>query len=502
MKTMKISIDKYTRSAKFNSDTLAIFAAKSSDKVLKDFDKEFSGLLIESLKIEDFDYKIGSCEIIKLSSQNKIPTHFKSLKRVIIVGLLEDKDAELRKAYAALIRSAKSAKSQSLAVFYPENPSLMAESGVLINYEFTRYKSKKEDKQKKEKKLSELKIYLPELKTGIKKAVKQAKIIAEATCLARDLVWEPACSVTPSFLANQAKKIKAKNIKVTVKEVADCKKLGMGAFLAVAQGADEPAKFIEITYKPATGKIKKHIALIGKGVTFDSGGLSLKPSKAMEMMKEDMSGSAAIIGIMNAISRIQPSGLQITAIIAATENMPSGKAYKPGDVIKAMNGKTIEVNNTDAEGRLTLADAVAYASLQYPDEIIDFATLTGACMVALGNICAGLMGNDQDLINRIQKSSETVGEKIWQLPLYDEYKKKLKSTIADLINAGSGGQAGAQNGALFIGEFVGKQKNSDKEIPWAHIDIAGPCWYDQDMDWSPKGASGIPVRTILNYLLN
>ena len=503
---MKISIDKYTKSIKFSSDTIAIFENKSSTKKntysknTLDFDKDFSGLITETLEAENFDFELGSAEVIKLSSQNKIPARFKSVKRIIVVGLGEKKDEiDLRKAYSGLIRAAKSSKSESLAVFYPENSPLLAELAVLINYEFTRYKNP-DPKKPKEKKLSELKIYSNELKPADKKAVKTAQIIAESTCIARDLVWEPACVVTPSYLAAEAKKIKATTIKVTVKEAAECKKLGMGAFLAVAQAGDEPPKFIEITYTP-TGKVKKHIALIGKGVTFDSGGLSLKPAKSMEMMKEDMSGSAAIIGIMNAISKIQPSGVQITAIIAATENMPSGKAYKPGDVIKAMNGKTIEVNNTDAEGRLTLADAVAYASLKYPDEIIDFATLTGACMVALGNICAGLMGNDQDLVDRIKKSSKNVGENMWQLPLYDEYKLKLKSPIADLINAGSGGQAGAQNGALFINEFVGKQKGSDKPIPWAHIDIAGPCWYENDMDWSPKGASGIPVRTILDYLL-
>jgi leucyl aminopeptidase len=302
-------------------------------------------------------------------------------------------------------------------------------------------------------------------------------------------------------LAEQAKLIDTKNntIKVKILEQKDCEKLGMGAYLAVSQGSDQPPKFIEISYTPL-GKIKKHIALVGKGVTFDSGGLSLKPAKSMEMMKEDMSGAAAVIGIMNAIAKSQPKGVQITAIIAATENMPSGKAYRPGDVIIAMNGKTIEVNNTDAEGRLTLADAIAYVSKKNPDEIIDFATLTGACMVALGNVCAGLMTNNQELLERVKASAERSGELMWQLPLYEEYKEGLKSTIADLINAGSGGKAGAQNGGLFIQEFIGKKKDSEEVIPWLHIDIAGPCWFDQDMDWSPKGASGIPVRTILDYI--
>lgn len=505
---MKISVEKLLKSSKISSDTLLVFAKsqkkKSFDKELSDIDKEFSGLIKDYVQMEEFKFDNAKTLTIALTKQNKVSTRMKSIKKLILVGLGDGKEENdkklLRKAYASAIRSAKARKAQKLLAFSVSDPVLLAEQSVLLTYSFDKYKSESKKSPKKPT-ISELKISSSQVSAGIKKKIKEAQIIAESTCKARDLVWEPPCVVTPSFLAAEAKKIKAKNIRVTVKEAADCKKLGMGAYLAVAQAGDQAPKFIEITYKP-TGKVKKHIALIGKGVTFDSGGLSLKPPKAMEMMKEDMSGSAAIIGIMNAISKIQPSGLQITAIIAATENMPSGKAYKPGDVITAMNGKTIEVNNTDAEGRLTLADAVTYASKKYPDEIIDFATLTGACMVALGNVCAGLMGNNQDLIDKLKESSAEVGELMWQLPLYEEYKKGLKSTIADVINAGSGGKAGAQNGALFIQEFVGEQKDAKEPIPWAHIDIAGPCWYDQDMDWAPKGASGMPVRTILNYILN
>lgn len=514
---MKTSLEKITKSTKINSEALALsgYKAKKSTKkkitlsgMLAEVNKDLKGLIAETIEEENFEFAAGSSILIKLNSLVKLPPKYKGLKKIIVFGLGEDQKDDtndLRKSVASMIRKANAAKIEKLIVHYPAAPELVAETAILVSYEFTKYKTKKDDSKKSQKKLLELKVLVDEMSAGAKKVFKNAQIIAEATCQARDLVWEPACVVNPSYLADEARKIKApgssKSIKVTVKEAAECKRLGMGAFLAVARGSDQPPKFIEITYKP-TGKIKKHIALVGKGVTFDSGGLSLKPSKAMEMMKEDMSGSAAIIGIMNAISKIQPSGVEITAIIAATENMPNGKAYKPGDVITAMNGKTIEVNNTDAEGRLTLADAVYYASKKNPDEIIDFATLTGACMVALGNICAGLMGNDQELIDRIKNSAERQGELMWQLPLYEEYKKSLKSSIADYINAGSKGKAGAQNGGLFVGEFIGKQKGSEKSIPWAHIDIAGPCWYDQDMDWSPKGASGMPVRTILDYVLS
>lgn len=507
---MKLSIDKFSSQTKFSSDTLAFCQYKSDLKnkksLLQDLDKKFGSIITEFIKLNSFDFEIGESLVISLSKQNKVSPAFKSVKKIILIGLgSQDADTpKLRKAYASLIRVAKAQKTEKLAIWQAQDPALVAETSVLINYEFTKYK--KTNPKKAE--MKEVKLFNTDLSAAMKKAVKESVIIAESTCIARDLVWEPACAVTPSYLAAEAKKIKAKTIKVSVKEAAECKKLGMGAFLAVAQGADEPPKFIEFTYTP-TGKIKKHIALVGKGVTFDSGGLSLKPSKAMEMMKEDMAGSAAIIGIMNAISQIQPSGVKITAIIAATENMPSGKAYRPGDVITAMNGKTIEVNNTDAEGRLTLADAVAYASTKNPDEIIDFATLTGACVVALGNICAAIMSNNERLTQDLKNSASQTGELLWQLPLYEEYKESLKSSIADLINAGSKGKAGSQNGALFIQEFIGNKKTSKsgskekaEQIPWAHLDIAGPCWFDQDMDWSPKGASGIPVRTILNYILN
>lgn len=510
---MKIIIEKFLKTSKINADCLAVvnFLEESNKKKrsfsdqLLDLDKSFGGLILESIEAEDFEFKAASCLVIKLSSQNKILPKYKSIKKIILVGLgkkEESNQANERKVAAALVRAAQ--KVENLAVKWLGNPAILAETTILLNYEFDRYKTEKEKEPKKAVKLKELTILLDSFGVNDKKAVREAQIIAESTLAARDLVWEPACIVTPSYLAEQAKKIstgKNNPLKLKILEQKDCEKLGMGAYLAVAQGSDQPPKFIELSYKPS-GKIKKHIALVGKGVTFDSGGLSLKPAKSMEMMKEDMAGSAAIIGIMSAVSIIKPKNIQITAIIAATENMPSGKAYRPGDVITAMNGKTIEVNNTDAEGRLTLADAVAYVSKKYPDEIIDFATLTGACMVALGNVCAGLMTNDQDLLDRVKKSSETTGELMWQLPLYEEYKEGLKSTIADLINAGSGGKAGAQNGGLFIQEFIGKQKDSDKTIPWLHIDIAGPCWFDQDMDWSPKGASGIPVRTIMNYLLS
>lgn len=500
---MKLSSAKLDLNVNANAIVLGEFDEKNRSSEFKKLDKQLNNLLSDVIKEENYKFELGNTLVIRenLSSKTK-----KSAKRKIILLGLGKKDKlntkSERKAVAAAIRKAKSEKVSKLAFKLLNDAYLLAETSLLVSYDFSKYKNngKASNNGKKEfKNIDELVILSNKKSADIKSEIKKAEIVASSTHMARDLIWEPACEVTPSYLAKIARKIKGKNIKVTVKDKKQCEKLGMGAYLAVAQGSDEPPKFIEISYSPK-GKIKKHIALIGKGVTFDSGGLSLKPSKAMEMMKEDMSGSAAMLGVMNAISQLQPKNIKITMIVAATENMPSGKAYRPGDVITAMNGKTIEVNNTDAEGRLTLADAVHYASLKNPDEIIDMATLTGACMVALGNVCAGLMTNNQKLLERVKKHADDQGELMWQLPLYDEYKKALKSPIADLINAGSGGKAGAQNGGLFVQEFVGKKgKNS---IPWLHMDIAGPCWLDEANDWSPKGASGVGVRTLVNYILN
>jgi len=478
---------------------VAQFTGESS-KEFKSIDKFLDSKLSAEIKAEDFKFDIGSTLVVKTREK---------IQKVLLVGLGDkskfDFKAE-RKAIASAIRAAKAEKIDNISFKAIERPELIAEAAILLSYEFVKYKTQDKDKNKG-KKLSELSILVEDSPArATKAAVEHAQIIAKATCKARDLVWEPACVVTPSYLAKVAQAIKGVTVKVMGE--AECKKLGMGSYLAVAQGSDQPPKFIELTYTAKTYKAgkSKHIAVVGKGVTFDSGGLSLKPAKSMEMMKEDMSGAASVLGLMTALGELKPENIKITGIIAATENMPSGKAYRPGDVIIAMNGKTIEVNNTDAEGRLTLADAVAYVSQKNPDEIIDIATLTGACMTALGNHCAGLMTNNQDLLNRVKASADRQGELMWQLPLYDEYKSRLKSDIADLKNAGSGGQAGAQNGGLFIQEFVGNKpksgkKASDEQIPWLHIDIAGPCWFEEACDWSPSGASGIPTRTLLDYIL-
>jgi leucyl aminopeptidase len=267
----------------------------------------------------------------------------------------------------------------------------------------------------------------------------------------------------------------------------------MGAYLGVAAGSDQPPKFIHLTYQPR-GRARKKVALIGKGVTFDSGGLDLKPADGMLRMKNDMSGAAAVLAVMRALPDLEPA-VEVHGLIAATENMVSGRAQRPGDIVRAMNGTTIEIGNTDAEGRLTLADALCYAvSRVKPAEMVDLATLTGACVVALGPLCAGLLANNQALADRVKIAAEVVGERVWQLPLIDEYREGLKSEVADINNVGPRG-GGAINAGIFMKEFAG-------EVPWVHLDIAGPAFSEKDLPLAPKGATGFGVRTLLAYVID
>jgi leucyl aminopeptidase len=268
--------------------------------------------------------------------------------------------------------------------------------------------------------------------------------------------------------------------------------MGMGAFLGVSAGSQQPPKFIHLTYTPAE-RPRRRVAIVGKGITFDAGGLDLKTADGMLRMKDDMSGAAAVLGIMRALPALKPR-VEVHGLIAATENMPSGSAIRPGDVLRAMNGTTIEIGNTDAEGRLTLADALAYAARHIkPDEAIDVATLTGAVGTALGPLCAGLFANDDRLADRLVSAATSAGERVWRLPLIDEYRDYLRSDVADLNNVARGVGGGAINAAVFLREFVG-------DLRWAHLDIAATAFTEKDSPLTPKGATGVTVRTLLTYL--
>lgn len=312
-------------------------------------------------------------------------------------------------------------------------------------------------------------------------------IFGEAMKFTRDLANTPAQIATPARLAEIAKELEGIETKVFDKE--EIARMGMGAYLAVGQGSVQPPKFIHMKY---TGKnVKKKIALIGKGICFDSGGLDIKPASSMLTMKDDMSGAACILGVMRALSKLKPD-MEVHGIIAACENMPSGSSYKPGDILTAKNGKTIEVDNTDAEGRLTLADALCYACELGVDEVIDIATLTGACMVALGTVASGIMGNDEEMINRVIETAKDSGETFWQLPMFKEYFDSLKSDIADMKNTGSR-NGGASAAGLFLQQFV-------KDTKWCHIDIAGTAYIEKPQKEFIAGATGAGVRTLLNYV--
>lgn len=371
---------------------------------------------------------------------------------------------------------------------------IISEAWIMSSFSFLKYKSSKEDERRKQAQSAHLTIGFGGLtKASFDGAIKKGTTVGEAVSLARELIAEPPSVMTPSRLAQEARRI-AKDFELGVKvlDTPQIEKLGMGSFLGVARGAKEPPKFIVLKY--TAPKATKTVALIGKGITFDSGGLSLKPAASMEHMKYDMAGAAAVLGAMQVVGILRPK-VSVLAVIAATENMPGSNALHPGDILKSMNGKTIEVNNTDAEGRLILADAITYALGEGVDEIIDIATLTGAVVTALGRVAAGIMGSSQELVDKVIASGKDSGEQFWQLPLFEEYKEALKSDVADLKNAGSRGEAGSSCAGMFLKEFAG-------EKPWVHMDIAGVGWLDREKDELCKGGTGFGVRTMCNYVLS
>ena len=326
---------------------------------------------------------------------------------------------------------------------------------------------------------------------AVKRAVDKAEVLADAVSLARDLINGPSNLVTPTYLANQARAIaKQFKLKCTVIPFSRLKRLGFGGIVGVAQGSAHPAQFIVVDYHPQ--RAKATFALCGKGITFDSGGISIKPSAKMEQMKYDMSGAAAVLGAIQAAATLKLP-LRIVGIIAATENLPSGTAQKPGDVLKTLSGKTVEVLNTDAEGRLVLADCLHYAKRYKPNCVVDLATLTGACVVALGSEAIGLMTKDERLAARINHAGKATYERVWRLPLWNEYGPAMKSDIADLRNVTNTGEAGTITAGKFLEEFA-------NGLPWAHLDIAGTAWTEKDKPYIPKGAVGIGVRLLIELM--
>jgi leucyl aminopeptidase len=360
---------------------------------------------------------------------------------------------------------------------------------VLGNYSFDDYKSDRTELVS----LAELQILIPTKarKTEVEEVVASARAVCNGVRLARNLVSEPGNVATPDYLAAQAlelARLPGVSCQVFTREILE--QLAMGGLLAVGKGSALGPRFIVLEYHGG-GTAARPVVLVGKGITFDSGGISLKPREGMEAMKTDMAGAAAVLGTFSAVAELQLP-CTLVGLIPAAENLPDGGAYKPGDVIRTMAGKTVEINNTDAEGRMILCDALHYAQRYRPAALIDLATLTGACVVALGSQATGLMGNDAGLKRALNKAGEASGERLWELPLWEEYGEAMKSDIADLKNAG-GPAAGTITAGWFLQQFVGQSR-------WAHLDIAGTAWEDKGRHYLPKGATGVGVRLLLAYL--
>lgn len=427
--------------------------------------------------------------------------------RILVVGLGRKEDLTvdaIRQAMATAMHTAQKKKAKVVNVVlmgagYGGLPtklvaSAIAEAVHLGIYKFDSWKRKKEDDDSVDIELVQIIEKDARKIASANQGVELGVIGAIATMHARDLVNEPPNSMKPRDLKNDALKIADLSplISVEIFGRAELQRMNMNAFLAVASGSDEEPYFIHLIYKPAIIS-KRSVALVGKGITFDSGGLSLKPANSMETMKMDMAGAATVLGIFSTIADLAPS-VEVHGIIAATENMPGGNAYRPGDVVRAHNGTSIEVLNTDAEGRVTLADSLSYACELKPDVVIDLATLTGACVVALGEEIVGLMSDNDKLSDQLMLSSEEAGEPMWRLPLFSRYDKLIESKVADVKNVG-----GSWGGALTAGLFLKKFMN--KDIPWAHLDIAGPAFAERPyLPYVQYGGTGVMVRTLINWL--
>ncbi len=421
-------------------------------------------------------------------------------KRLVMIGggnREKFSTVEARNIAGALVRALKCKGVRDVALALPDTNladavAATAEGAILGAWEPDKYKS---DPKAKEKQVDRFTIAAPGGSAGaLNEALQRGQIIGEAQNLTRDLANEPANRLIPAALAEAAKQMASETgLGCEVLDQEQMAKLGMGALLGVAQGSTNPPFLIVIQYRPAGNDKKDHLALVGKGVTFDTGGISIKPADGMEKMKYDMAGAAAVIGAMRAIGRLKPA-IPVTGYIPTVENMVNGNAQRPGDIVTALSGKTIEVLNTDAEGRLILADAITYANRNGATHIVDAATLTGAIGIALGHYYIGAFTNNQGFFERVLAATRAAGEKTWQLPMDDDYKDYLKSAYADIPNIG-GRYAGSITAAWFLREFA-------DPTPWVHLDIAYTAWLDDAKPWLAKGATGVAVRSFVDLALN
>ena len=481
---------------RWDGDALAVgvFAGDAGDACRRALTERFGESLLQRLEQRRFKGNAGEC--LSLDRLGDSPA------TLLLIGLGEPSGfgyEQLRNATASASKAAVASGAQTLGLALPLEglepataAAAMAEAARLSLYADQRFKGEADPAPS----LSEVMLLgLPsDAETAATAAIAATPALCSGVELARQLVAAPPNVVTPQALADTAAAIaQTFGLELKVLERTDCAALGMGSYLAVAQGSDLAPKFIHLTYRssePAT----RRLVLVGKGLTFDSGGYNLKTAGSqIEMMKYDMGGSAAVLGAMRAIAELKPAGVEVHMIVAACENMISGGAIHPGAIVTASNGKTIEINNTDAEGRLTLADALVYASKLEPDAIVDLATLTGACVIALGEEIAGLWSPSDALAGALVQAGEQGGENLWRMPLRASYRDGLKSGLADMKNTGPR-PGGSITAALFLQDFVAK------DIPWAHLDIAGTVWCDKGRGLDPAGATGFGVRTLVNWV--
>ena len=461
-------------------------------------DRILGGPLRGLLKSGEFEGKLN--QSVLLHAPGKTPA-----KRVLLVGLGKKKDARvdyIRQAMGTAVKRVRQAGASSFVTcLHGEDLSktsavelaqALVEGAILGTYQFTEYLS---DKKADNKQVSRLTVLATDARqlADLKEGARRGTATAEAAMLVRDLCNHPSNVMTPTRVASEAKKIgHERSVRVKILERAHVERLGMGAFLGVARGSHEPPKFIILEYN-GSRRNGKPIVIVGKTITFDTGGISLKPSENMEQMKADMTGGAEVLATVRAASRLRLP-IRLIGILPATENMPGGRAIKPGDVLKSLSGKSIEVQNTDAEGRLILADGLAYAARLKPAAVIDIATLTGACVVALGQFAIGMFGNNEDLKRAVRDSGMKAGERVWEMPLWEEYFEQLKSDVADMRNIGGRG-GGMITAALFLSKFVG-------DHPWVHPDIASTDWSERERAYIPKGPTGIGTRLLIQYLID
>ena len=493
---MQIQLETQPYSA-IQADALVTYVFDRDDKfdgVLGEIDRAMQGRLAALAESGELSGKTLETVLV----------HFPeglSAKRLLLVGAGKPEKfaaSDLRKIAGTALRYLKSRGVKKLVFLAregergPSSAQAVVEGLIVADFESDKYRT---EKKKREIESVFLAGFDAGLGANLTAAIDHGRVIAESMNFARDLINEPSNYLTPRMLAEKAEAMAMEvGLVVEILDEQKISELKMGALIGVAQGSAEPPRLIVLRYEPEQKRPEGPVlGLVGKAVTFDTGGISIKPANNMEKMKYDMGGGGTMLGAMRALAVLKPS-VPVIAVIVSTENMPGGRAQKPGDVQVSMSGKTIEVINTDAEGRLILADAVTYAKQLGCTQLIDAATLTGAIEVALSNVHVGAFGTPREYLDKFLDSAKAVGEKMWPMPMDEEYQEMIKSTIADIRNTGTGKGGGASVGAWFIKEFAG-------DTPWIHLDIASTCWIDEGRPWLAKGPSGIAIRSIIDYAL-